>query len=388
MFCVLAFGGFALTNLLPSPLSGWAIGELLINYEGGFVRRGLFGQLFFETGSPLKSATLTQQIIVSLFFIGCSFLMFLWRDVRSAIAVFALLMFAPGALFDMVSSAHFEYLDRKEIWFYVSLIITILYAKLVGFFRLSTSIVLGLISSLMILNHELYFLYFSVPIAAIYLFAAFVENDRRRAFQGIFYLAINTAAFLLVVSNSGTPEVVSSILASYHETDARGIEGGIAAIGWNFSHSYQLSVRMVRNGSLIYYGFFMLIAFLLVIHAASVVARNPLALILSGFFVFWLLVAVAASALSGWDWGRWISMYGIGFFLLLALLKAIEGQTIDSSSRAKTLEAAAAPFVRWSSNNVRLSFVFVPVMIAIGIMTRMSHCCPRQLGDLFNSAPW
>lgn len=387
MFCVLAFGGFALTNLLHSPLSGWAIGELLINYEGGFVRRGLFGQLFFETGSPLKSATLTQKIIVSLFFLGCSFLMFLWRDVRSSIAVFTLFVFAPGALFDMVSSAHFEYLDRKEIWFYVSLIITIFYAKVIGFFRPSTSIVLGFMSSLMILHHELYFLYFSVPIAVVYLFSAFVENDRRRAFQGIFYLAINTAAFLLVVSNSGTPEVVSSILASYHETDARGIKGGIAAMGWNFSHSYQLSVRMMRDGSLIYWGFFMLIAFLLVIHAAIAVAKNSFALILSAFFVFWLLLAVAASVLSGWDWGRWISMYGIGFFLLLALLKAIEGQTIDSSSRAKALEAWAAPFFRWSANNVRPSFVFVPVMIVIGIMTRMDHCCPRQLGALFNVMP-
>ena len=48
-FCIIVF--FIIFSLIfekifYSFINNWSLGEWLINYEGGFVRRGLFGQIF------------------------------------------------------------------------------------------------------------------------------------------------------------------------------------------------------------------------------------------------------------------------------------------------------------------------------------------------------
>ena len=49
---ILFFGVVITYNIYIHSVAHWSLGELLINYEGGFVRRGLVGQIAYMTGDP------------------------------------------------------------------------------------------------------------------------------------------------------------------------------------------------------------------------------------------------------------------------------------------------------------------------------------------------
>ncbi len=53
---------------------GWTVGEWLISYSGGFVRRGLFGSLIFKISEITKLNPILFVQIIS----GISFLIFLF----------------------------------------------------------------------------------------------------------------------------------------------------------------------------------------------------------------------------------------------------------------------------------------------------------------------
>ena len=50
-------------------ISEWALVEILINYQGGFVRRGLLGEINFINKDLFDSITLFCQLLLLVFFI-------------------------------------------------------------------------------------------------------------------------------------------------------------------------------------------------------------------------------------------------------------------------------------------------------------------------------
>ena len=63
-FCI---GFLIFQKILFVSIGNWSLGEWLINYEGGFVRRGLMGQVFQLFDRPGYVVNLFQRIIILLF---------------------------------------------------------------------------------------------------------------------------------------------------------------------------------------------------------------------------------------------------------------------------------------------------------------------------------
>ncbi len=57
-------------SLGSSIITDWPLTELLINYQGGFVRRGIFGEIVFQTSNAIYYTTLLQKIALVLLLIG------------------------------------------------------------------------------------------------------------------------------------------------------------------------------------------------------------------------------------------------------------------------------------------------------------------------------
>lgn len=103
----------------------WTISEWLINYQGGFTRRGLLGELIFKfsntVGITLREAILTFQILTYIIYF---FLIFYFlRNIETHwILIFAI--FSP--LFLTYPIAEVEVLGRKEIFVFISFLIIII----------------------------------------------------------------------------------------------------------------------------------------------------------------------------------------------------------------------------------------------------------------------
>ena len=106
----------------------WTISEWLINYQGGFTRRGLLGELIFQfskiIGITIREAILIFQIITYIVYFFLIF--FFLRNINSSlIIIFA--VFSP--LFITYPIAEVEVLGRKEIFVFISfLIIAIIFS--------------------------------------------------------------------------------------------------------------------------------------------------------------------------------------------------------------------------------------------------------------------
>jgi len=300
--------------------TGWSAGELLINYQGGFVRRGWFGQLCLHTGRPLWMATQIQKGMVAAFVTGSTAIVFLWKRPAAALAYVLLIALAPGGLLHLATAGGFAFLDRKEIWFYVVLVVLIGCARTLGLFRLSTAVVAGVLAAVMILHHEAFAVFCVPPLVCCYAAHLCVARSRAATIQMAAVMLPSLAAFAGVLLHAGDAGTVQAIMQSYEGTDATGVRGGIAAIGWTFDTSHALSVRVLREGSWLYWLAHFSAAVALAAVCLAFTPRNRVGAVLAWCVLIWHVVATGLLAVAGWDWGRWISMFTIGSALMLALV--------------------------------------------------------------------
>tara|TARA_Y100000992_G_scaffold96994_1_gene62610 strand:- start:194 stop:1384 length:1191 start_codon:yes stop_codon:yes gene_type:complete len=100
----------------------WTISEWLINYQGGFTRRGLIGEIIFQistfTSYSIREIILISQIITYLLYFYLIY-NFLKNSNKNIIFVFAL--YSP--LFIIYPIAEVEVLGRKEIFTYIAFLL-------------------------------------------------------------------------------------------------------------------------------------------------------------------------------------------------------------------------------------------------------------------------
>ena len=77
IFSFLCLSYLILNKIFSAFVSNYALGELLINYQGGFVRRGLLGNFFHSFDRPGFVVNLFQKIIVFLFLLVSLIYLFL-----------------------------------------------------------------------------------------------------------------------------------------------------------------------------------------------------------------------------------------------------------------------------------------------------------------------
>lgn len=374
-----------LTRLLNVEVEMWPLGELLINYQGGFVRRGLLGQIFVATENPAYFATLLQKIVIGAFFLGAALAVFIWPKWNVATVFVFTVCVAPGGLYDMAlgidysnePSETFDFLGRKEIWFYVALLCGIGISGWKTYYSTGVVAFNAAISVVMILIHELFAVYF-VPIFVLLYLARWRPGSIASLLPTLIYALPVLVTIVLIYVNPGDSETVSQIKASYVGTDAEGIEGGINALGWTFAESNNLSLAMHAQGSVATWVFYLVISLFMCNIMLSTFATNLQSYLLGLLALSWFIIATFILAYSGWDWGRWISIVSVGFPLTTALIFVANNGNEGGALFGFRLDRGTASRINLDAVKRAVFYIsVVTLMIFIGYLTRMPLCCPQ-----------
>lgn len=259
------FVGFnGLTPDCENPYGLWSLSEFMVNFEGGFVRRGALGQLLLEVCRRFDVSLL--QIVYPLcaaIYIGVTV---------ALVAMFRRRGFCWWIPFMMFLCGYWRSFVRKDFML-VGLMMTSLWL-LAGCYNHRRYLMVVLLTVLALFLHEAY-LFWGVPLLALIMRA----GDRR--FSGGF-LVISLAIFGVLSLFKGDAETARAIAASWHPLDPDYIPAiptaTVESIGWTLSYAIDHHIGLDFRG-LCDLHFFMLpkwIIQVLILIGASYLALNAL----------------------------------------------------------------------------------------------------------------
>ena len=292
----------------------WAFQELLINYQGGFVRRGFIGNLIylFDNDGVLFDTLYIFVFINFLIFVILINLNLNLSNLQKLI--FHISIFAPFSI-----TLFGDYYARKEIFilnFYLALLLLYKKKKVK---QLTISIFL--VGPLCLIIHEGIAFFLLFP----FLIHLLKKIDTTNRILSLFKISM-IFTFVILVLSRGNNQIVRGIYESLSLEDLNLINSAnysstaIDAIGWpNLWYTFRTTYTLFFSGSLIYWSvFFVMILFTIsiifnlkisAIYATSkdLLQKNrEFLLILPLFFI-------------GYDWGRWIfTIFYLYLFLLIA----------------------------------------------------------------------
>jgi hypothetical protein len=316
--------------------SPWLIGEWLINYAGGFVRRGLPGAFIFYAGifsglSPWVIAILLS--IVSWLALA----LLLWLVCRRRFRL--IFIFSP---FVMLSPLIGEYLVRKDCFSLFLLGLSLLIAKPLSqagcYSRIMRLLLINFLGAIAILSHETY-VFYALP-------GLILVMRRFPAGRSLTALCGTTLADLLLLS----PLLLVSGLCFYYHGDMQISEeiqrswlvfsgqhpseypvdpmGAIGAIGWSSTYGLTYANKFIlfqlANGFIWRPIALLATLYLLVLMLASPFAlrdgRNLIfgKLVVKVFFV--ILLCMGPVFVIGHDYGRWMFMIVVATLFVSSLL--------------------------------------------------------------------
>lgn len=211
---------------------GWGYTEFLINYEGGFVRRGLLGQFLYEFCTHTGWSPFPIILVFSFAIYIAVVAFFFWKFKRNHLCWWILL---SPLLFNMP-----WYIVRKDYLCYAALIIAMYLLKRYNGSKLSMLCAV-LVACLVLFIHEA-FIFWGVPIIALLLFAYSKSRIVPKLYTALFLLI-----FGILCVYKGNGEIVSSINQSWNailsiplpETNGN----SIGAIGWETLDAIKIHVR-------------------------------------------------------------------------------------------------------------------------------------------------
>lgn len=368
----------------------WSYAEWLINYRGGFVRRGLVGSTLlsaFDAPSLVPATNWLVFLSFSGFAIGLAALAIASSD---RITTIALAMFAPGSLVTMSLGGGYFY--RKEILFHLSAVLAallIMAMRHAPMGRARTWIfhsVVGYIAAaitVLSLVHEGFF-FMSAPTHVVLVFAAAVAANRRQPVV----LAALTATYALALFGvsiffHGTDATAEAVWGSLPLTDQQIIASAtpsgnrlaIDALRWGLFQAAAMSWQVVLSGYAWYWfaaataGLF----FVAVIsdrlaqeHDIAFGSENWTGIAVAGTFAFTLPLYAL-----GWDWGRWISAATVQSLVSVLVLVPRERQEAHRLAIAcKHAGRVRMPILRIATTGVGSAG-----LVTMGATIWLPECC-------------
>ncbi len=373
LLCIFAFVNFSRVDyVLSQSWNGWAIGDWLLNYEGGFIRRGLLGTFLISIGSGL-GISLNHLIYVVQCTVFLLFLLIFIYLIRNKKINFwyLILCFSPGFLL-------FNYYDgmsvgRKEILIYT----------LFGFWcvmhersgpRSISVVFFSLLIFLLTLTHEM--AVFFMPYFMLVGFLSYPINSRQDLFKiiapgGASLIAV---AILLLFAHPISSNSMCRVFVELgaNENVCTGIIsfGSDVAIGTIWQRLAELDF-IVQLG---WFAFLLLAIALIYLALASfqpqpIGRKKPIiaaALLLGGTTPLFLLSI---------DWGRWIAIHITLSVIFIAsrlprTAPALKWQDTKGGLRYMCRN-------RGSSNPVILLIVVLAVLI-FDLSYSINHCCTNN----------
>lgn len=300
---------FTYSREIAVTIQPYRIGDWLINYQGGFVRRGFIGQLIYLISTNRPNTVWITYAIQAITYLALSYFVLRLFFAQQKNRVFLLFLFSPAFIFIFP-------LYDLEGWFRKELLVFLAYALLVyglreGVIRskyLWASLVIYFVA---VFSHEvasLTLVFFLFPLHVITKHQS--RPDRRIIFFGIAYTLIAIFGLALSVLLPGDLKTAERVCMSL---TARGIQpgicdGAIQYLTYGASHGVQeVATKIQSRYYLSIYPPLLALALLPVFLTDWWRTRLPILIL--GFIPLIPLFVV------GMDWGRWIVIYASLIFL-------------------------------------------------------------------------
>lgn len=369
----------------------WNIGEWLISYEGGFVRRGLPGSIIYTISSQLAIPPIHLIWLFScLFYLLLAIL--LWKFCSKKVS--STLLLSPLILLGPIAD---NYLVRKDVMLLALFAISLASFRFIkskdrpGLIGLS---VINISSILAILSHESYGFWALPALAGSIYFAN--DNKRknsrllslRKIMLTFICLSPSIAAFIfclifkgselqaMVIHESwkGLAALIPSKIALFQSTP----DGAIGSIGWTTMQGLSISISTLRSFSL---GLWVPACWMLTMYICFQLFVGD-----QGFkdaelkrqIAFFQLLMLSPLFLLGSDFGRWIFIWITSSVLLYGFSPAPLNPNLFFIYRIGTLNRLLLktfPGISLEGNRKRL-------MLFFGI----PHCC-WTVGRFLTSTP-
>ena len=332
--------------------SDWQYADWLINYQGGFIRRGLIGELLFKTQNflLLDLDILVLCFVILLYLVLTIFLVKSVKYLENS-KIDTLIFLSPGFfLYPIMNS---EIIGRKEIFLFAILGLFVFLEKYVkDRYLLVITIFIVLVLSLthtglLFYSPYLFFLFFLIKV---------YRNKKTSLFEILIISISLLMIFLLIYFNQGSKDQVIEICSSIKNF----VKDNCISRGqflWLYSPmSDYINVKSRINLStnfVIYFSslFFVFIFFSIKLYLAKFKSNNNLLNSINPFIIFFLLfLCTLPIYIAGIDWGRYISMsYFSTFFIYIYLIK----------QKMIVFKSKKFFFKRTFSKNIFFIFVFI-----------------------------
>lgn len=341
---VALFTGVILADLMQKIWFGyakesWSISEILINYQGGFVRRGLLGELIYWFSNHNDFSIYTLILLISIIAYSILILYFIWEFKKNALPIVIL----PFAFF-LGGPVISDYWIRKDILIVLLFILVIKQAskyKFLNYLFMNIFLIIG------ILIHE-NMAFISFPILIIY-FINRNSNVFRQQNPSFFFKIYNTilllspslAAFLLVIVYKGNYDLAFSIWSSWlpvqfpiQNIEQFGPPASIEALSWNISRAFEGLKHTLHNfdggiyAPVAWFGIVAGVIYVLsnfdILSMSSGYSKKTKEY-LSNLSVVLLvqIFAIIPLFIIGWDYGRWIFLWVTSSFIIFFNFKDI-----------------------------------------------------------------
>ena len=304
--------------------SDWQYADWLINYQGGFIRRGFIGELLFKTQDflSLDLDILVLSLVILLYLVLTIVLIKSIKFLENS-KIDILIFLSPGFfLYPIMNS---EIIGRKEILLFTLLGLFVFFEKyLKDRYLLGITIFIILVLSL---THT--GLLFYSPYLLFLFFLIKVCRNKKISFSEILIITICLLAiFLLIYFNQASKAQVLEICSSiknFVKNDCIN-RGQFLWLYSPITEYVDVKSRLNLTTNLVIYLtslFFVFIFFSIKLYFAKFKSNNNLIDSINPFVIFFLLfLCTIPIYIVGIDWGRYISMsYFSTYFIYIYLIK-------------------------------------------------------------------
>lgn len=307
--------------------SAWQYSDWLINYQGGFVRRGLIGEILFTIYS-LTSIRLDYLVLILLYLLFSISFLILIKSVKyiKNSYIDLLIFLSPG--FFIYPFMNSEVIGRKDILL-VSIIglFTFYFEKINRNLQFSLFIILIFLLSL---SHT-GFIFYTQYLVFFYLLFIYSQNIQIKKYEIIIILFSIFALISLTFIFKGTNSEVLGICNSIKDfiSENCGKSDQISWLAKNtsdyFSSKFSYGLRYFLNNFFIYLVSLIWVNFFLCykIYNSSFINSCEKFSNINPLFIFIILFLITSPVfILGIDWGRYIYLsYSCTFFIYIFCLR-------------------------------------------------------------------
>ena len=368
--------------------NSWTVGEWLISYEGGFIRRGLPGQIIFYLSSTLDINPILFTWLISGFSILFLFILIKissWETFQKPFLLSSLILLGP------ISE---DYLVRKDVFLvliYGSCLFTLrkLYFKKISIFP--SIFIINLLSIIALLSHEGYGIW-ALPSLFLLIFfyiKKYIGNTLKSLFCSFVLKIPSFFTFICCIIFKGNQYNAVSIHNSWKELkyimpstgliDSVNPDGAIAWIGENLNSTFQLSISSLSKFNLLifWHPLMWFLTMFFAIRLFSGLKEDPFQNFKKLFILIQLIPFIPLFIIAH-DYGRWIFIWLSSSCLLFSLIITIfKKDSINYEAKIKRLKTFKKlfPVIKNQKN-------YNAIILLIGL----PHCC-WSLGRYLISNP-